>query len=959
MAEEWWPSKAVYDPNITKEEWGKLLRNEKVFNFNSMCMMRRFLDLGGEATCAELAEKYGKTDSSYNMASTQLARRILKSDKRIKQPPENLFPVLYFGRHVSKNDNHKGVYIWRLRDELKAALQEIDLSKYPLEEDNTEWKNLLKKYKTLMRENPKVAFDDEAYKWETITYAKGKTWKELLLYLLGKTSETKEASNLFFYTALNNAKLFLEDERLDSVLNSLCNEGEELRNRLGKFKSDINDLTSSFDKSYARPNDERSASVFLACKNPQSYTFYKPSYYESLCKYLNVDSEIAGNKYEHYLSLIDEFAPLVEGDSDIMAFYNEHTDGYISSLKLIAQNIIYVLFESGKSLVHERKYWIAKLSDEDYWEKAVNDCVWCAQQRYGLQTTSAVTNFLAQVKKVHKGDVLFLTYGNLIYAYGIVKEFTSEKAQVSSIAKTIENKVNEYNSGIVKFSESDVFYEDLRNGEDDWGQRINVEKWLCYNHDTQVSTEGVVSEITSGVVSLSLYGVSKEFGEKIMKNLERQAIENQPLERKLAKLLKATHNLILHGAPGTGKTYLARNKIAPALAAELGASGVEVGFVQFHPSYDYTDFVEGLRPVNDENNGQIGFERKDGVFKEFCLHALQNVIDSKKSIAEIGKEKSVDEKIEDFITNSIDTKREFRTVTGNEFYVTDSSDKNIYISIPANEKTDKLILQRNELSVLLNSDVKIDNGNDIRDFFGRKWRTQQDSYTLILYKEIKNSGTVVPLVKEVVKIELKPFVFIIDEINRGELSKIFGELFTAIDPDYRGTDGKVCTQYQNLIPAGDVFKKGFYVPENVYIIGTMNDIDRSVESMDLAMRRRFSFREITAEESAEEMLTKENDQLSDLDNEIIDEMKIRMTNLNSAIVSDEIGLSFAYQIGAAYFLKYNMYKKESKPFSCLWNYNLEPLLREYLRGQADMEDKMEKLKAAYDGNGASATAGAD
>lgn len=80
----------------------------------------------------------------------------------------------------------------------------------------------------------------------------------------------------------------------------------------------------------------------------------------------------------------------------------------------------------------------------------------------------------------------------------------------------------------------------------------------------------------------------------------------------LAKLLEQTHNLILHGAPGTGKTYLAHE-----IAKAMGCSDSEIGFVQFHPSYDYTDFVEGLRPMND-GSGQIGFERKDGVFKKFC-----------------------------------------------------------------------------------------------------------------------------------------------------------------------------------------------------------------------------------------------------------------------------------------------------------------------------------------------------
>ena len=415
------------------------------------------------------------------------------------------------------------------------------------------------------------------------------------------------------------------------------------------------------------------------------------------------------------------------------------------------------------------------------------------------------------------------------------------------------------------------------------------------------------------------------------------------------KLLLTSHNLILHGAPGTGKTHLAKD-IAKAMGAEWE-------MVQFHPSYDYTDFVEGLRPVNGDN-GQIGFERKDGVFKKFCEKALKNLIDSRKTISEIKREKSVDEKINSFISNAIEANTEFETAPGNKFYITDMNEKSILISIPANEKTSTLSLQRTELQALLSSDQNLENGNDIRDFFKRKWRTQQDSYTFILYKRIASMKSV-EFTPSDSKTERKDFVFIIDEINRGELSKIFGELFFSIDPGYRGIDedgkpkGLIHTQYQNLIEEGDVFYDGFYIPENVYIIGTMNDIDRSVESIDFAFRRRFTFKEVKATDTQDEILNS-----TTLSHEDKEEAKTRMDALNEAIVTVG-GFSPAYHIGAAYFKNLECFDDGEDKFESLWNYHLEGLLHEYLRGREDAEGLLAKLKAAYNGTVQSANSASE
>ena len=178
-------------------------------------------------------------------------------------------------------------------------------------------------------------------------------------------------------------------------------------------------------------------------------------------------------------------------------------------------------------------------------------------------------------------------------------------------------------------------------------------------------------------------------------------------------------------------------------------------------------------------------------------------------------------------------------------------------------------------------------------------------------------------------------MFIIDEINRGDISKIFGELFFAIDPGYRGERGKVNTQYQNIIEDSDPFKDGFFVPENVYIIGTMNDIDRSVENMDFAMRRRFSWVEVTPNDT-ESML----DELS-----CVEEAKETMERLNKAIEETE-GLGSAYMIGPAYFRKLG---ENGGDFDKLWKMNIEPLLREYLRGFRKTGEIMNQLSMAYFG----------
>ena len=389
-------------------------------------------------------------------------------------------------------------------------------------------------------------------------------------------------------------------------------------------------------------------------------------------------------------------------------------------------------------------------------------------------------------------------------------------------------------------------------------------------------------------------------------------------------LLNENYNLVLTGAPGTGKTFMAQ-----AIADEMGAESM---FVQFHPSFDYTDFVEGLRPI-EKPDGQMGFERKDGVFKEFCRKAIKNMVDSEKSVGDLTKEISWEEKLQQLIDDSIENGTRYTLATGGNFTIVENREHGVVVHNEQNEKTTQVLVNTDEILELLVQEVPLNNVKDIRAHFNRRFGTQADSYAYIITKSVRVMKQKTATA-DAAKVLRKPFVFIIDEINRGEASKIFGELFYAIDPGYRGKkDHLVQTQYQNLVPDTDVFAKGFYVPENVYILATMNDIDRSVESMDFAMRRRFTWKEVTPEDT-QNML----DPLP-----CADEAKAAMKRLNEAIAATD-GLGAAYSIGPSYFLKLG---ENGGDFKKLWEMNIDPLLKEYLRGFRKSKDILEKFSKAY------------
>ena len=355
------------------------------------------------------------------------------------------------------------------------------------------------------------------------------------------------------------------------------------------------------------------------------------------------------------------------------------------------------------------------------------------------------------------------------------------------------------------------------------------------------------------------------------------------MNNKIKTLLENNFNVILTGAPGTGKTYTAREVAKEMVRAKLQDNATEdqkkeakkaeedrIASVQFHPGYDYSDFVIGMKPVLvSEQEGKEVFKNEKG-----------------------------------------------------KLYTTDNDDPKGKPS-PFSGKTSVSYAWKDGVFKKFADKAKVDLDNK--------------------------------------------YVFLIDEINRADLSRVFGELFSLLEEEYRYPNGKGSDFI--LLPNGERFS----IPKNLYIIGTMNDIDRSVESMDFALRRRFAWYEVTADKSKGILDAEDENGIRKVSKPDSDLLKVAMQKLNAIIdgqefeVKDENGssrncklrLGSEYQLGGAIFAKLEKYVKgasEEEPqkadkgaFDKLWENHIENILSEYLRGQSNRTELLGGLKKVFDG----------
>ncbi|ENJ4951380.1 AAA family ATPase [Campylobacter jejuni] len=317
-------------------------------------------------------------------------------------------------------------------------------------------------------------------------------------------------------------------------------------------------------------------------------------------------------------------------------------------------------------------------------------------------------------------------------------------------------------------------------------------------------------------------------------------------------------NQILYGSPGTGKTYHTIDKALEILGKNLESRDDkkakfdeyvkkgQIVFTTFHQSYGYEEFVEGIKPRIDskENSKEIEYEIKDGIFKELCEKALDNYENSILNADELNKKIELKEKVENFLNWLLETNEPIGKTKGGNFFVVEIDNKTIVIYSEGVERFDGIFnLNLSIFMELLKCKDEFNNATEMfKKVFNRDYADRTHTYYFNLVKKFKAYEE-----KQLTaKIEnnknndnsLKPYIIIIDEINRGNLSKIFGELITLIEPSKRigeKEELKVTLPYSG---------EKFGVPKNVYIIGTMNTADRSITSLDTALRRRFEFVEM-------------------------------------------------------------------------------------------------------------------
>ena len=741
------------------------------------------------------------------------------------------------------------LYEYAINPALQKALYEADA-----------WRMLIEEYKSVIRKGGLI---DEVYKWALLQKYQGRP--NTTASDFKQEFNKVDYSNLLYQMSKVVSKNILKEdpELYRKCFIDLFDEQLKLADRIETFSKTVNKIYSDMGQTLSTHHDERTAATFLTYHNPDNFTFYKSSYYLEFCYFVDETSKNTGTKYIHYLSLIDRLVnEYILNDAELLQLVDAELSKLPDSFpdvnrKILAQDMFYQLFDKYET---EPSYWVFQANPSYYdTERAL---------KAGVLKTWRVSQYKKDIKI---GDKVILW-------------ITGDKAGIYALA-TVNSDVHL----ITDTPEELPFYID--NSEVDEaidGVELTLEHNLIESPIMKVTvlSNPILKELKQGIQGTNLKATEKQYNAilEIIRSEIPKGLDDLQTPLKNMKRL----NQILYGPPGTGKTYNTINmaieivnpnfdlkqdrKLIKQEFERLKKDG-QIVFTTFHQSMSYEDFIEGIKP--ETLNDKVVYSIQNGIFKSICQTAqTPNQLDFNQAYENL-KIEIVEKEI-----------LYLKTPTGKEFAVSVNSNGNLHLLTGPNKEQQGTLTKENIQKLI---------DGDKLDYWGGYFNG------VIKYIE-DNYGY-----SRKIKTQNQNFVLIIDEINRGNVSQIFGELITLIEDDKRLGKAEAL---EVILPYS---KEKFGVPANLYIIGTMNTADRSVEALDAALRRRFSFVEMTPKP---ELVANQMDGIS---------LSKVLETINKRI---EVLLDKDHQIGHSYFMSV----ETSDDLKSAFKNKIIPLLQEYFFG---------------------------
>lgn len=717
---------------------------------------------------------------------------------------------------------------------------------------------------------------------------------------LSKTENLLTSRNYYPRAMIVRFAKDLQNETKQAFIN-LFDETQDITKRINSFKTfgieSINRLEPGKDLSSYQ--DDRAIAVYLSLKYPEKYFLYKSRMVSDFCKKLN----IVLPKEEallRYWKLADEIKAILQNNPLIASHLDTLPDSIsrIANLNLLTQDYIWIISKTDNN---QKTTVINKPENIHYWLYSPGHAASKWAELYSNKIMAIGWDELGDLRKYTDKESIKSKLQEIS-----AEDIPGSKKNDSTACDDFLNKVTIGDIVIAKSRKRELigygivasdYYFDENRAEYKNCRKVD---WMA---EGPWSTEFLLVQKT--LTDVTKYKSDNPYYEKFSDEL-MAIIKGQYMSNRKKPVIEYPLNQILFGPPGTGKTYnsinhalaIIENKRMEQLESESEEnredvlkryrSYVEAGqilFATFHQSMCYEDFIEGIKPI--EVDYDLSYELKDGIFKIIAENALTNY----KSAKSQSFKKTFDEVWINFLKPLNDDEPVKVKMKKSSFEISHVTDKTIFFDKDSGDS--KHTLSINTLKAMYNEGVN----NIIKGGL-------QPYYEPLLHELLKGA-------EQTKKEDLKNFVLIIDEINRGNVSQIFGELITLIEKDKRLGAGEELTV---TLPYSK--KKGFGVPSNLYIIGTMNTADRSVEALDTALRRRFTFIEMPP-----------NYELSQLETEITEEITLVkiLKTLNNRI---EKLLDKDHLIGHSYFLNVD----DLEGLKDVFQHNIIPLLQEYFYG---------------------------